>query len=314
MTTTDEATRAAWLEWRRGGIGASEIAAVCGASPWQSPLSVYLRKRGDVPDDAPPTEAMRLGLRLEHAIADEFTERTGLHVIGAQTWCVHPEYEWARCTVDGFAAESPSSTRADALGVVESKSAGMLADYDPLPEHVALQVQWQLFVTELDHAWVAVLGGGYGGLGFRVLPVERDQTRIDALRAEGSRFWYAVEAGVPPETTTYAPGDRDDLAAAYPEPEPGTSVELGDRGAEVLAELRALKDVAKATAEKIAVAENTIKAALGDTEAGTVDGAQVVTWKAVQTTRVDTTRLKASAPDIAAEYSITTTSRRFLLR
>lgn len=38
MSLDDE--RSEWLDWRRGGIGASDVAALCGMSPWASPMSV----------------------------------------------------------------------------------------------------------------------------------------------------------------------------------------------------------------------------------------------------------------------------------
>ena len=38
--------RAAWLAQRRNGIGASDIAAVLGISPWKTPLQLYMDKRG----------------------------------------------------------------------------------------------------------------------------------------------------------------------------------------------------------------------------------------------------------------------------
>lgn len=311
--TLDEDTRAAWLAWRNDGIGASEIAAVVGASPWDSPLSVYLRKRGDLPDDAPPTEAMRLGLALEDLVADEFTARTGLYVVGRQEWCTHPEHDYARCTVDGFAVESPNANRADALGVFESKTTGDLSRFDPLPDYVALQVQWQLFVTGEAHGWVAVLGGGYR-LGVRVIEVHRDDATIDALAAAAADFWQRVLDGNPPPVTTYNAGDAAALAAAYPEPEPSSVVELDDEGAQAVADLRMLKAKAKALGEEITTAENAVKALLGENEAGTVDGEPAVTWRAVESSRVDTKRLRADDPELADRYTTTTTTRRFLVK
>jgi len=130
----------------------------------------------------------------------------------------------------------------------------------------------------------------------------------------GATFWLDVQRGTPPEIETYFPGDRDDLATAYPEPEPGTVVELGDEGAELVEELRALKDVHKRNAERIEATENALKAAIGEREIATVDGDPVITWKAVTSRRVDLSRLKAEAPDVAERFTAPTTSRRFLVR
>jgi putative phage-type endonuclease len=310
----DDDTRAAWLKWRREGIGGSEIAAVCGLSPWQSPLGVYLRKRRELPDDAPPTEAMRLGLALEDVVADEFHLRTGLHVIGAQTWCTHPELSWARVTVDGFAVESPHATRDDALGVYEAKTTGDSSRFDPLPDDVALQVQWQLFVTGLLHAWVAVLGGGPRGLSVDVKEVHRDDAAIEPMVHTAAAFWQSVQDGTPPAVTLYARGDADDLAAAYPVPEAGEAVELDDEGAELVEQLRALRKAGDVNAKRITRTENALKALMKTAEVATVDGVAAITWKQVDGTRIDTTALKERAPDVAARFAIPLCYRRFVVK
>lgn len=309
----DDDTRTAWLEWRRGGIGASEIAAVCGRSPWASPLSVYLRKRGEIPDDGPPTEAMRLGLALEDLVADEFHLQTGLYVAGRQAWCQHPDFEWARATVDGFAVEAFDGERADALGVFESKTTGDLSRFDPLPDYVALQVQWQMFVTGETNAWLAVLGGGYR-LSVLVVEVARDDAAIEAMVTAGAEFWRRVESGEPPTVETYFPGDAADLAAAFPEPEPGSVVDLDDDGAQLVEDLRTYRAAAKRLDNDVTRAENAVKALLGDNEAGAWDGKTVVTWRPVESSRVDTKRLRSEEPDLAERFLTTSTTRRLLVK
>jgi predicted phage-related endonuclease len=69
--------RAAWLERRRQTLGASDAAAALGLSPYCSPLQLYLRKIGSLPEQE-ETEAMRWGTLLEPLLAREYTRRTGL--------------------------------------------------------------------------------------------------------------------------------------------------------------------------------------------------------------------------------------------
>lgn len=76
-----------------------------------------------------------------------------------------------------------------------------------------------------------------------------------------------------------------------------------------LRELQALIDEAEAEAESI---KDQIKANM--TAQGVDEfraGEYKVTWKAVTSSRVDTTALKASLPDVAARFTCTSTSRRF---
>lgn len=74
-----------------------------------------------------------------------------------------------------------------------------------------------------------------------------------------------------------------------------------------LRQLQALIEEAQAEAETI---KDTLKAAMGDSE--TVQaGEYKITWKAVKTSRIDTTALKKALPDVAERFTKETTTRRF---
>ena len=74
-----------------------------------------------------------------------------------------------------------------------------------------------------------------------------------------------------------------------------------------LLELKRMKEELEA---EIAAAEDAIKAVMGAEETLTA-GAYKVSWKTFTSSRVDTTALKKALPDIAAQYTKTTTGHRF---
>lgn len=75
-------------------------------------------------------------------------------------------------------------------------------------------------------------------------------------------------------------------------------------------ELRQLRQlIAEAEAEAEAITD-TIKAHMGDTEELRA-GEYRVTWKSVQSVRIDTAELKRALPEIAAAFTRETTVRRF---
>lgn len=71
--------------------------------------------------------------------------------------------------------------------------------------------------------------------------------------------------------------------------------------------LQALIDEAQAEAESI---KDSIKAYMGATEALQA-GEYKITWKAIESTRIDTAALKKIMPQIAEAFTKTTTTRRF---
>ena len=154
-----DANRAEWLEWRRHGLGGSDAAAVVGLSSYGSPFTVFASKVGLLPDSE-PTRRQRVGQLLEPVIAALFHEDTGLHVVGEQTWCTHPELDWARCTVDGFGARSPQAVIGDLLGTHQAKSDARFG-WPEVPVNIRAQCVWEMAVTGLEHCWLSVLHGGF---------------------------------------------------------------------------------------------------------------------------------------------------------
>lgn len=77
-------------------------------------------------------------------------------------------------------------------------------------------------------------------------------------------------------------------------------------------ELRELKRMQEELADEIGGLEDEIKAHMTATETDTITTAEYkVTWKAVTTSRIDTTALKKALPDVAERFTKTTTSKRF---
>ena len=74
-----------------------------------------------------------------------------------------------------------------------------------------------------------------------------------------------------------------------------------------LRQLQALIDEAQAEAEAL---KDAIKAAMGDSESIQA-GEYKITWKAVTSSRIDTTALKKALPDVAERFTKETTVRRF---
>ena len=294
-----------WHAWRAQGIGSSDVAAIAGLSPFASPFSTYLIKRGEIPEpDLSDSPVVELGKRLEPVMADWFHDRTGLHIVGEQTLCVHPEHDHHRCTVDGFVAESPASTPDAALGVSEMKVTGdsALEWADAIPDKYAIQGQWQLHVTGQERLWYPVIHRHSGR--FEVYTLERDDSVIAELVRIADEFWRRVQEGEPPAIDGHA-ATTSALKAAYPDAFEET-VELP---AHLVEQRAVLKGRILAAEAELTAVENQIKATLGDAAYGEVGGRQVVTYKTQDRTTVDAKRLKAEAPDTYSQFARTSTLR-----
>lgn len=77
-------------------------------------------------------------------------------------------------------------------------------------------------------------------------------------------------------------------------------------------ELRQLQKLIEEAQAEVEAIKDEIKAVMGDSESITA-GEYKITWKAVTTSRLDSTALKKALPDVAERFTKTTTSRRFIV-
>lgn len=77
-------------------------------------------------------------------------------------------------------------------------------------------------------------------------------------------------------------------------------------------ELQELKRLREELETEIEAAQDAIKAAMGDSDSITA-GAYRITWKPIETARIDTKALKAALPDVVARFTITSTARRLCI-
>lgn len=213
------ANREAWLEQRKQGIGASEAAAVLGVSPWLTPLELFMRKSGLIPEQE-QTQLMRFGLMWEQFLYHVYAEDSGRAIFWKQEFCRHPNVPFMFATLDARAADR----------VVELKKVSTWAarDFGPsgtddIPIHYRIQVQQQMACSGLP---LADLGALIGDDDFRIYTIERDDALIAKLIDAEAVFWQRVQANDPPLPDYSHPTTLEVLRMI--EPHAGELVRLGD--------------------------------------------------------------------------------------
>lgn len=189
MHTEQLKTRREWLEERREGIGASDVAAILGLSPWTTPLHVYRSKVDGI--DEPETARMRLGTLLEPVLAQLYLDERPGHTLTSPGLTWHPTIGWLFCTPDrvrdgGVLVELKTSASGEGWGA---------AGTDEIPPHYLAQVQHQMCVMDADVCEVATLVA----MDFRIYAVQRDDAIIEAMVDRLRMFWRCVESRTPPE-------------------------------------------------------------------------------------------------------------------
>ena len=82
-----------------------------------------------------------------------------------------------------------------------------------------------------------------------------------------------------------------------------------ERKIKLLREMQRMAEEAQAEAEAL---KDEIKAFMGDSEELTA-GEHKITWKPIESSRIDTAALKKALPELAAQFTKTATIRRFCI-
>jgi len=313
--STLSVAHAEFLDQRRRYIGGTDIAAITGVSSWASPLSVYLDKTEPERHEDKDSLPMRRGLALERFIADEF-ERAKPGLV-----CYHPSpivrTDWgfpAGASIDRMVArvEHPRTP----IAVLETKTAFRFGwrDWDEddadLPDAYYVQCQWYLAVSGLPVVYGAA---DVGDDKLRIIPLEADERVQKRLIAAGREFWQTyVERGVAPEPIG-TDADSDALRRMWPDTIPDPPLvfdEANLTAAGILKTYLTEKAAADAHAKKAEEAKQRLCQLMGEHETALLAGYRLG-WKSVTQNRLDSKRLKAEKPEIAAEYTTESTSRRF---
>ncbi|MNW38755.1 YqaJ-like viral recombinase domain protein [compost metagenome] len=280
-----------WLEYRRRGIGGSDIAAICSISKWRTPMHVYLEKLGESPEEF-KSEAAEWGTRLEPLIADKFAqEHPDWAIIEKKVIYCHPEQEWALANLDRMII-CPKRGR----GILEIKTASEYLKHEwdngNIPDYYYVQLQWYLYIMNLDFGYFATL---IGGNRYREYEVYRDDELITQIVRLAEDFWvhYVQARHCPPADGSDACSKL--LSRLYPEAKPAMVLPLQD-----IADLELYlnhKQQLKILETTIAALENRFKSYLGIHELG-IAGPYKLKWENRTRTGIDSSKLKENYPDI----------------
>ena len=276
------AARRAWLEERRKGLGGSDVAALFGVHPWESPYSLWLDKTGQTPLDAREDDVrLEVGKELEPLTRRLYMRETGRFVVpGGNEVIFDKECPWLCGSLDGR-VDSDDNSPSVGTGVFEGKTAMIFVkgawDKGAIPLYIQIQVQTYMAVTGYTWGSVACLV-----LGAKEPLIIRDVARnnkfIAALRFKASEFWETyVLTGNPPPVDGSAATTRA-LKALYPE-DTGQVVTLSADAVSAWGVMEESKAGIKALEKRRDHQQNIVRNDLGDASYGLLGDGTGISYK-----------------------------------
>lgn len=310
LVDTRTLNRGQWLEVRKGGIGSSDAAAAVGLNPYKSQLELWLEKTGRAAQNentASMDSPMYWGSLLEPYVAVAYQQKTGRKVRKVNAVLQHPTFPFMLANLDREVIGHPD------VQILECKTAGEFGARlwkDGVPEYVQLQVQHQLAVTGKEAADVAVL---LCGQQLEIHCIARDEEVIARLILLEARFWQCVENDTPPTAD-----GSESSARALRQLYQGNDTSLDFTGNDSLCHtfdaLVSAKAELEAKEQEAEQLRQIIQQAMGDASRARFASGVVTFKRSKDGVTLDTKRLAAEQPAIAAHYTVIRPgSRRFVM-
>ena len=171
-----------WHDLRNepGSVGGSDIAPIAGLSSWESCITKWAKKTGQIPDEVTPNMSMKLGTILEAPILNLFAaENPELEIYETGTWA-NKENPWARSNPDGLYKDADGN-----WGIIEVKFS---RDYwSGVPQAYRAQVLWYMRVFGIKQAKLVALAGS----SYMEFDIEWDEFEAQTLWDAAVRFRQA---------------------------------------------------------------------------------------------------------------------------
>ena len=180
---------ASQLEAREGRLTASRVACLMTADRAKI-MNLWREMVGDpgyIEADLSGIWAVRLGAFTEALNLDWYERKTGRPVTRRGEVVVHPEIEWAACTLDGWDDSIPRPIEAKHVGGREPRSR-IIDRYTP-------QLSWQMMVTGTTQAALCLIEGAAEPV---IEPLDLSPEYAEELWKRAHAFMECVRTLTPP--------------------------------------------------------------------------------------------------------------------
>lgn len=194
-----------WLEWRRNGVGASDISIIQGSNKYKTLLTLWDEKCGFKGEDD-MNLAMRHGVENEEKALEWINHH---HQLNLSPLCIEDnEKSFFRASLDGYDLEK--KVLCEIKCPVTDEILDKARENRTIPLYWQHQMQWQIMLSNPIRSFMALWDYRYDSC----ITVETfaQPTLQKEMKTKAEEFWRMVQMGIPPK-----PGEKDYITVDDPE-------------------------------------------------------------------------------------------------
>lgn len=220
-----------WLECRMHGpkgdipytVGGSDVAAIFGASPWTTPLELWMIKKGRMkPKPKDNADQLEMGHLLEPIAAYWYAKKSGNYVYDDKGLYQHADHPYALANFDRRYERASDGKP----GILECKSCTYHKSEDwandAIPLYYEFQLRFYLAVADVQHGAFSCFWGNNPANDLAMPEIERDSAKEDIIFERLDEWIWSLEHDVPPTMSGVKPTlAMESLARIYGASKPG---------------------------------------------------------------------------------------------
>lgn len=283
-----------WLNLRLNSIGGSDCGTILGMNPYESQLSLYSIKVGDIePEDISEKMPVKFGNYLEDFVAECFVDETGKKVRNHNFMMYHPDYPFISANVDKVLVSENA--------ILECKTASEFKKKEwidgNVPGSYMAQCYHYMLVTGAERVYIAVV---FGNSTFQWEVVERDEEIIQSILEQEIEFWNEHVLKNNPPKADGSEASAKALNQLWKETK-DNEITFDERQQQLFIKWKAIKQQkARLDCEENEV-KNELKEIMGENEIGTTESFRV-SWKPQKSKRFDKKTFEKENPELAKKY------------
>ncbi len=290
-----------WLRLRKTGIGGSDAGAICGVNPYSSAMKVFQDKTGESLEEE-ENEAIRIGHDLEDYVAQRFMEATGLKVRKSNYMYRSTEHPFMLADVDRLIVGEDAGLECKTASAYNTSK---WADGN-IPLHYIMQCYHYMAVTGKRTWYIAAV---ILGQEFIYRKLEWDDELINRLIEIEGDFWnnHVVQGIIPPPDGSKACDEV--LEQYFHTARKASAIKLVGFDEKLRRREEILGFIAELQAEQKQI-EQEVKLFMQDNEFANSECFRV-SWKNIDSTKLDSQRIKEERPELYTDYGKVSHYRRF---
>jgi len=194
-----------WLEWRRNGVGASDIGILMGSNMYKTMLTLWDEKCGFKGEDS-------ITFPMAHGIKNESKAREWLnknHDLNLEPLCVEDmKNSYFKASLDGY--DSEKKVLAEIKCPVSENILDKAKENRNIPLYWLHQIQWQIMLCNPVRSFIAIWD--YRNEECITVEAFAHPTLQQEMKEKAEEFWRRVQMGLPPK-----PSEKDYIHLDDPE-------------------------------------------------------------------------------------------------